>query len=151
MLIILANKLSCRRPSTGTCTARPSGISLCLPERGVWRHGHRSRQRPQTYKLPSLSTHSSSAPGWNEICRKRDNTWTRHEWWKGKLKSRPWRPFHYHINCLRTFGRTWRGHQCWCCGQTRSWWNQGLRSDETSDETLSSLNRYERKLNFCST
>lgn len=25
---------------------------------------------------------------------------------------------------LRTFGRTWREHRCWCCGQTRSWWNQ---------------------------
>lgn len=55
--------------------------NVVLPERGTWQHGRRSRLQPQTYKLPGWSTHSSSAPGWNEICRKQKGKkrlqWTR--------------------------------------------------------------------------
>lgn len=46
--------------------------------------------------------------------------------------------------CLRTSERAWRERRCWCCGQTRSWWNQEQRPEEFANPTIY-LNRKQTK------
>lgn len=81
-----------------------------LPERGVWRRGHMLRPLPRTCTRTNWHTHSSGAAEWSGNWGKEINKYEN----TGQDMSKDF------ILLKLTSGRTWKGHQSWCCGRKHS-------------------------------